>query len=427
MLRVLLFFYLLQGCTLKLTTDLSKIIGLNNPEKLMKSEEAQQIATKIGEGMGTKIMEGELLAEDMGKGLGSAFLKPQKVAIIEDPVSVDIIEKNGIVHIRQENYMEASSSFKRTNNLSKLEEIALILFDKGNTQEAADLHQYLIDRKWPIRPPYLVAKRIEREGLATISNNAFKEIDPVQYNQHYNRKMYNFFDDILHLENYINKNSISKQEMLNRLREAPVIILADSYFVVKQHDTLLEIIKSLNHKKLSIGIETQLQVFRDNSTILSSLNYLPLFNFIDENKIVTFTHGPESSRKTHASHSIDFFRWDTSLVEKTRDLLTQDKQVVIIIGDTHASADHLQYLMEEVGEIDPTVVMQNPFNLSVDQILAGENDYYQQLVAGGLMEDGILTMGNDFYLNTDIPPQDFKQYIKLFNLEDSLKVKQKGK
>jgi hypothetical protein len=46
-------------------------------------------------------------------------------------------------------------------------------------------------------------------------------------------------------------------------------------------------------------------------------------------------------------------------------------------------------------------------------------------VAGGLKDDGVLTMGNDFYLNTDIPPQDFKQYIKLFNLEDSLKAKQK--
>ncbi|MCK5011662.1 MAG: hypothetical protein KAS98_14295, partial [Deltaproteobacteria bacterium] len=59
-----------SGCTLKLTTDLSKIVGIDNPKKLIGSEEAQQIATKIGEGMGTKIMEGEILAEDMGKGLG---------------------------------------------------------------------------------------------------------------------------------------------------------------------------------------------------------------------------------------------------------------------------------------------------------------------------------------------------------------------
>jgi hypothetical protein len=44
---------LFAGCTLKLATDFSKIIGMDNPKELMGSIEAQQIATRIGEGMGT--------------------------------------------------------------------------------------------------------------------------------------------------------------------------------------------------------------------------------------------------------------------------------------------------------------------------------------------------------------------------------------
>jgi len=68
----------------------------------------------------------------MGKGLGKVFLEPQKVAIIEDPVSIDLIEASGISHIKQGNYNEAASSFKWTNNLYKLEELALILFDLKN-------------------------------------------------------------------------------------------------------------------------------------------------------------------------------------------------------------------------------------------------------------------------------------------------------
>lgn len=408
--------YLAQGCTLKLTTDLSKIVGIDSPEQLMGSEEAQQIATKIGEGMGTKIMEGELLAVDMGKGLGKVFLEPQKVIIIEDPVSVDIIEKSGISHIREENFKEAISSFKRTNNLYKLEELALILFDKGATGEAADLHQYLIDRKWPIRPPYLVAKNIEGEGLATIQNKSFKEIDPKHYNQNYNRRNYTIFDAIPHLENYIKKNSITKREMLSLLREAPVIILADIYFVKKQHVHFLGILKFLNHGKLTIGLESQLQELKGNEKKADKLDYLPIFTFIEENRIPTFTHGPSSS-------TIDFFRWDTSLAEKTKELLKQGKQVIIIIGDTHASTDHLPFLMEEIAGINPTLVIQNPLNLSLEQILKGKCAFQEELIAGGLTKGRVLTIENDFYLNTEIPPEDLKRYIKLFNLENSLRLK----
>jgi tetratricopeptide (TPR) repeat protein len=415
-----------SGCTLKLTTDLSKIVGIDNPEKLMGSEEAQQIATKIGEGMGTKIMEGEILAEDMGKGLGKVLLEPQKVAIIEDPVSVDIIEKSGISHIKKGNFNEAISSFKRTNNLSKLEELALILFDKGDTKEATDLHQYLIDRNWPIQPSYLVTKNIEYEELATIQNKFFKEIDPEQYNQHYNQRKYSIFDAIPHIDNYIKKNSITRREMLGKLSESPVIILADAYFVVKQHEIFLGIIKSLDQRNLIIGLESQLQKLKDDDKKAGKLNYLPIFTFIEENDIPTFTHGPGSEADTkHASPSIDFFKWDKSLAEKTTDLLKEGKQVLIIIGDTHASSDHLPFLIEEISGINPALVIQNPLNLSVEQILEGNCVFHQQLTAWGLSEDRVLTIENDFYLNTEVPIKDLKQYIKLFNLENSLRVKQR--
>jgi hypothetical protein len=103
---------LLPGCTLKLSTDLSKLIGINNPQQLIGSEEVKQIATKIGEGIGAKMLEGELLAEDMGKGLGNVFLEPQKGIIIEDPISVDVIENELNDSKRRLNLLEAQKNNK---------------------------------------------------------------------------------------------------------------------------------------------------------------------------------------------------------------------------------------------------------------------------------------------------------------------------
>ena len=401
------------------------MIGIDNPEQLMGSEEVQQIATRIGEGMGTKIMEGELLAEDMGKGLGKEFLAPQRVSIIEDPVSVDIIETSGISLIKQGKYNEAISPFKRTNNLYKLEELALILFDNGRTLEAADLHQYLIDHNWPIRPSYLVAKNIELEDLATIKNKSFKEINPEHYNKNYNRRNYNIFDAIPHMANYIEKNSITKQDMLNSLRKSPVIILADAFFVVEQHANFLEILKSLNHEKLIIGLECQLQELMGDEKKAHKLGYLPFFTFIKENNIPTFPHGYEIDINTrYTSSTIDFFKWDQSLSEKTKELLQQDKQVMIIIGDTHVSTDHLPFLMEEISGTNPALVIQNPLNIRIEQILKGQCDFQEKLIAWGLSKNSILTIDNDFYLNIEIPSEDLKQYIRLFDLKNSIMLEQ---
>ncbi len=305
--------FLLAGCTLKLTTDLSKIIGIDSPEELMGSEEAQQIATRIGEGMGTKIMEGEILAEDMGKGFGEVFVKPRTVPITTDPVSVSLIEQAGLKHMQDGNYQEAIDAFKRTNNLYKLEQIALILLDQGDTTTAANLHQYLADRGWSLRPPYLVSKQIEDEGLGTINSSFLKEIDPERYNTDYSRRRYSIFDTITLNEDYINKHSVTKQEMLSKLRVAPVIILADAYFVVKQHTCFLDIISSLNHDNLTIGLEQQLVKIRDNRKAAETLDYLPLLTFIDDSGIDTFTHGPDEP--SQSGNTVNFFDWDTALTE----------------------------------------------------------------------------------------------------------------
>jgi|GEM_PF-2721792 len=417
---------LLPGCTLKLSTDLSKLIGINNPQQLIGSEEVKQIATKIGEGIGAKMLEGELLAEDMGKGLGNVFLEPQKGIIIEDPISVDVIEKSGTAHITQGNYREAINCFKRTNNLYTLESLALMLFDQGMTKDAADLHQYLIERRWPIRPPYLVAKNVEREGLGTIHTQSFKEIDPQVYNQNYYRRNYTVFDAIPHLKTYSEHHTTTIQEMRTQLKKAPVIILADAYFVVNHHAQFTEILASLERERLTIGLERRLQELKDSKSA-DDLGYSSLFAFIDKNNIPTFTHGPEAGgNTTGAASTTDFFGWDSSLSEKTKALLNRGKQVIIIIGETHASADHLPFLIEEVAQVNPALVIQNPLNLSVEQILEKNYDLPEQLTAWGLSKDRVLTIDNDFYLNTDIPADDLLHYLRMFNLEDSLKVYKKN-
>ena len=413
---------LLSGCTLKLTTDLSKMIGIDSPQELMGSEEAQKIATRIGEGMGTKIMEGEILAEDMGKGFGEVFVEPQTSAIITDPVSVAIIEQNGLQHIQDGNYRQAIEAFKRTNNLLRIEQVALILFDRGDTTAAADLHQYLTDRGWSIRPPYLVAKEIEDEGLTFINSSVFKEVDPGQYNAQYNKQRYSFFETTSLNEDYIANHTVSKQEMLRALQQVPVIILADAYFVVKQHTCFLDIITSLNQDNLSIGLEHQLLKLKDNREAAETLNYSPLLSFIEENTIPFFTHGPEDLKQSGST--IDFFAWDTALAEKTKELVLEGRQVVIIIGDTHATPPHLPVLVETLTGINPAVVVQNPLQVSIEEILEEKVVCSEDLTSWGVSDQTVLSIKNDFYLNTEIPAQDFQNYVELFNLKPLLNAEQ---
>ena len=419
---ILFILFLFSGCTLKLTTDLSKMIGIDSPEELMGSEEAQQIATRIGEGMGTKIMEGEILAEDMGKGFGEVFIEPRTSVIISDPVSVAIIEQSGVQHIQDGNYRLAIDAFKRTNNLIRLEQIALILFDRGDTTAAADLHQYLADRDWSIRPPYLVAKEIEEESLTTINSSFFKEVDPEQYNSRYNQQRYSFFETTSLNEDYIVQHTVSKQEMLRKLQEVPVIILADAYFVVKQHTCFLDIITSLNQDSLSIGLEYQLLKLKDNKRAAETLNYSPLLSFIEENTIPVFTHGPEELKQSGSV--IDFFGWDTALAEKTKELVLEGQQVVIIIGDTHATPAHLPFLVETLTGINPAVVVQNPLQVSIEEILEEKVVCSEDLSSWGVSDQAVLSIKNDFYLNTEIPAQDFQNYVELFNLKPLLDQEQ---
>ncbi len=419
---MLLILFLLAGCTLKLTTDLSKVIGIDSPEELMGSEEAQQIATRIGEGMGTKIMEGEILAEDMGKGFGEVFVKPRTVPITTDPVSVALIEQAGLEHLQDGNYQEATDAFKRTNNLYKLEQIALILFDQGDTTSGANLHQYLADRGWAMRPPYLVSKQIEDDGLDTINSAFLKEIDPEQYNTDYSRRPYSIFDTLTLNEDYIKKHSVTKQEMLSKLREAPVIILADAYFVVKQHTCFQEIISSLNHDKLTIGLEHQLVKIRNNKKVAGTLNYLPLLTYIDDNGIDTFTHGPDGRRES--TNTVNFFDWDSTLAEKAGDLVREGRQVILIVGDTHASPGHLPFLVEKRTGIKPSVVVQSPLDVSIEQILEENVMSSEELTSRGIGSDTVLDIENDFYLNTEIPAQDLQNYLDLFDLKPLVKTGQ---
>jgi hypothetical protein len=189
--------------------------------------------------------------------------------------------------------------------------------------------------------------------------------------------------------------------------------------VIEQHANFLEILKFLNHEKLTIGLEIQLQELEKHEEKAHKLAYHPLFTYIKENNIPTFSHGFEfDGTDKNVSSAIDFFTWDKSLVKKTEELLKQGKQVMIIIGETHVSTEHLPFLMEEISGINPALVVQNPLNISIEQILEGKCDFQERLIEWGLGKDRILTINNDFYLNTEIPSRDLKRYIKLFNLEN---------
>ena len=86
------------------------------------------------------------------------------------------------------------------------------------------------------------------------------------------------------------------------------------------------------------------------------------------------------------------------------------------------SPGHLPFLIEEKVGINPTLVVQNPLHISLEEILEGkELVCSEELEAWGVNEEKALRIDNDFYLNTDIPAQDLKDYIDIFNLEPSLR------
>jgi hypothetical protein len=412
---------LFAGCTLKLTTDLSKIIGTDNPKELMGSSEAQQIATRIGEGMGTKIMEGEILAEDMGKGLGKVFLKSVPVPIIEDPVSVELIETSGIDAMKTGRWDEAMEAFKRTGNRARLEEIALILFDQGRTLDAADLHQYLIDRGWPIRAPYLASRRIEMSGLAIISNARLKEIDPGRYNLRYAAESHTILDTVALNEAFVKNNTLRKEEMLGRLKTAPVIILADAYFDPGQHGVFLEVISALADNEPVVGLEEQLLLLKSDKAAAAQLNYLPILAFIEEKGLETFTHGNAGATAGDGvAGTIDFFGWDSSLADVVAGLLRRGRQVVLITGITHASTDHLPFLIEERTGIDPVLVVQSPLGLTVQQLFEKHAAMCSRLAAWGADEGSAIAIANDYYICTPLSSDDLEVYLGLFDLQPLL-------
>ncbi len=387
----------------------------------MGSTEAQQIATRIGEGMGTKIMEGDVLAEDMGNGLGEVFLKPVQVPLIEDPVSVDLIETSAIDDMKAGRWDEAAEGFKRTGNLAKLEELALILFDQGRAGDAADLHQYLIDRGWPMRAPYLTARRIESQGLAALRNASLKEIEPGRYNLRYAAESHTILDTVPLTETYVRYNTVSKEEMIGRLKTAPVIILADAYFDTAQHRIFMEIVAALVGNRPALGLEEQLVSLKSNPAAAAQLQYLPLLTFIEEKRLETFTHGTSGMQAEHGSAGeADFFGWDSSLADTVSELVRGGKQVLLIIGCTHVSTDHLPFLIEERSGIDPVLVVQSPLGVSLRQLFRKNADTRNRLAEWGAGDGAALAIGNDFYLNTPLSSDDLKVYLDLFGLQTQL-------
>jgi hypothetical protein len=309
-------------------------------------------------------------------------------------------------------------AFKRTGNRTRLEEIALILFDQGRTLDAADLHQYLIDRGWPLRAPYLVSRRIEMSGLAIISNASLKEIDPGRYNLGYAAESHTILDTVSLNEAFVKNNTLRKEEMLGQLKTAPVIILADAYFDTGQHGVFLEVISALSDNKPVVGLEEQLLLLKSDKAAAAQLNYLPLLAFIEAKGLETFTHGTAGpATGDGVAGTIDFFGWDSSLADRVAGLVRRGRQVLLITGITHASTDHLPFLIEERTGIDPVLVVQSPLGITVQQLFEKHAALCSRLAAWGADQESALAIDNDYYLCTPLSADDFKVYLGLFDLQ----------
>jgi len=254
--------------------------------------------------------------------------------------------------------------------------------------------------------------------LASITTAHLKEIDPREYNRDYTRKSHAILDTIPFTGEFVSRNTITKEDMLNRIKTAPVIILADAYFDTRQHGLFLEMVRALYHKDLVIGLEEELTGLRANRTVAEKLNYLPLLSFIEEKEAATFTHGPPPGNTTaHPSATIDFFGWDSALAATVTDLMGKKKQVLLIAGNTHAAPDHLPFIIEERSGINPVLVVQSPLNTNAKHWLQHHEALRGRLATWGAGDDSVITIDNDYYLNTPLSPEDFKEYIKLFALE----------
>ncbi len=87
--------------------------------------------------------------------------------------------------------------------------------------------------------------------------------------------------------------------------------------------------------------------------------------------------------------------------------------------------DHLPFLVEKRTGVNPSVVVQNPLDVSVEQIMEENVMCSEELTSRGISDDTVLGIENDFYLNTEIPAQDLQNYLDLFNLKPLIQPEQK--
>ncbi len=415
---LLIFLPFLTACSLKL--DLGEFLGQDESEELIKSEGAQDIALKIGEGIGRELVEGPpVLVENVGKGFAAKIMEPGQLEVITDSVSRRLIEESGINHLNQGEYWEAEQAFKRIGSFTRLEELALLLFDRGLTESGADVHQYLFERGWVLSPPYLTAHRMELEGLPKIETPFLREVKPDEYNKGYTRQNVGILDTIYDLEGYAKDHLISRHEMADRLRSSSVIVLADSYFVREQHDNFLTILEGVSTPKTVLGMEAQVLSLAEGDAP-ERLGYGRLIEFARARELELLSIGmPLGGEKPDA---VNFYAWDQGIVEKVGEVLGRGKQAVLIVGDTHASIGHLPFLIETVLGVKPSVVSQTPPSLDLRALLKGSEGTGETLKELALDGDNALVVGNHYFLYTEITAAELKAYLKLFNLEGAFKA-----
>jgi hypothetical protein len=206
--------------------------------------------------------------------------------------------------------------------------------------------------------------------------------------------------------------------MMERLSASPVVLLADSYFVKKQHEVFVQILEEVSTAQTVLCLERQVLSFAEKGDVLETLGYGDLIRLARARELEVISVG--MSLEGEDPGMIDFYTWDRGIAERVRELLDEGKRVLLIVGDTHASIGHLPFIIEAELSVDPAVVSQAPPNLNLKDLLDGREGVSRKLRELGLGENNALVVGNDYFLYTETSGAELTEYLERFGLKEAV-------
>ena len=257
-------------------------------------------------------------------------------------------------------------------------------------------------------------------------------VNKKEYNQTYEESKDDIFSKIENMNVDIPTNTISKEEMYEKLKKSKVILFAEAHTNTKNREVQIKALEAIKNPDLVVGLEafhvndqkhlddyimdkTNLEEFltktnyKDPSLLdaLTKFGYLDLLKSLKKNKIKTLGINYEIDKETkraikrvrtlidkpllnkdekkelegicsrewkkYEEQGNNFFERDKLATEIIDEYVKKGKQVAIVIGALHTAENHLPYMIKTTTGIEPTIVSQTTLDLNLDGVYINNN------------------------------------------------------